>query len=328
MVRWHRKMVNRLKTGAKMLKNISRKLSTILVLSIVITTYCHPRTYLIFGAQGWIGGQLSTMLEKQGHTVIKAQARLEDREAVESEITAAKPDFVLNAAGKTGRPNVDWCEDHKQEVIRANIIGALTLADLCYKHGIHMTNFGTGCIYEYDAAHPMYSGIGFTEKDKPNFAGSYYSETKIMLDRLLQDYPNVLNLRLRMPISDDLHPRSFVTKIIGYKKVVNVPNSMTILPDLLPIALKMSERRLIGVYNFVNPGTISHNEILDLYKKYIDPAFTYHNFTVEEQSKILKAGRSNNELDASKLLKEFPEVPHIKDSIVHVFERMAKKEKP
>ncbi len=24
-----------------------------------------------------------------------------------------KPSHVLNAAGLTGRPNVDWCEDHK-----------------------------------------------------------------------------------------------------------------------------------------------------------------------------------------------------------------------
>lgn len=24
-----------------------------------------------------------------------------------------KPTHVLNAAGLTGRPNVDWCEDHK-----------------------------------------------------------------------------------------------------------------------------------------------------------------------------------------------------------------------
>ena len=306
---------------------MSCMLLTLIILPIVTTTNCHAHTYLIFGAEGWIGGKLVTILESQGHIVIKAKSRLENRESVEAEIIASKPDFVLNTAGKTGRPNVDWCEDHKQETIRANLIGALTLADLCFKHDIHMTNFGTGCIYEYDEAHPMHSGIGFKEEETPNFAGSYYSKTKIMLDTLLQDYPNVLNLRLRMPISDDLHSRSFITKIIGYKKVVNVPNSMTILTDLLPVSVKMTERKLTGVYNFVNPGTVSHNEILDLYKKHIDPDFTYKNFTLEEQSKILKAGRSNNELDASKLLKEFPEVPHIKKAIIDVFKRMSASKK-
>jgi len=309
-----------------MLKNINRMLS-IALLSIFMTVSCHAHIYLVFGAQGWIGGKLIVLLREKGHTVIEGTSRLENRESVEAEILAAKPDFVLNAAGKTGRPNVDWCEDHKQETIRSNLIGALTLADLCYKYGIHMTNFGTGCIYEYDEKHPMNSGIGFKEEDIPNFDKSYYSKTKIMLDTLLQDYPNVLNLRLRMPISDDLNPRSFITKIIGYKRVVNIPNSMTILTDLLPIAIEMTERKMTGVYNFVNPGVISHNEILDLYKQFIDGSFTYQNFSLEEQSKILKAGRSNNELDANKLLKEFPQIPHIKQSIIQVFMRMRDKNK-
>lgn len=307
-----------------MLKNIHRMLS-IALLSIFMTVSCHAHIYLVYGAQGWIGGKLIVLLREKGHIVIEGNSRLENRESVEAEIIAAKPDFVLNAAGKTGRPNVDWCEDHKQETIRSNLIGALTLADLCYKYGIHMTNFGTGCIYEYDEKHPMNSGIGYKEEDTPNFDKSYYSKTKIMLDTLLQDYPNVLNLRLRMPISDDLNPRSFITKIIGYKRVVNIPNSMTILTDLLPIAIEMTERKMTGVYNFVNPGVISHNEILDLYKQFIDSSFTYQNFSLEEQSKILKAGRSNNELDANKLLKEFPQIPHIKQSIIQVFMRMRDK---
>lgn len=290
---------------------------------LLMTHYSYAHKYLVFGANGWIGGKLMTLLREQGHQPIAALSRLQNRQDVEQEITSVNPDFVINAAGVTGRPNIDWCEDHKQETIRSNIIGALTLADVCFCHHKHMTNFGTGCIYEYDAQHPVGSGKGFTEEDIPNFAGSFYSKTKINLDTLLRAYPNVLNLRLRMPISDDLHERSFITKISHYQKVINVPNSMTILTDLLPVSIQMAERRLTGTYNFVNPGTISHNEILDLYKKYINPSFTYQNFTEEEQNKILKARRSNNELDTRKLLAQFPQVPHIKDSIIHVFERMA-----
>ena len=83
-----------------------------------------------------------------------------------------------------------------------------------------------------------------------------------------------------------------------------------------------------GVFNFTNPGVISHNEILDLYTQYIDPTFKYQNFTLEEQAKILAAGRSNNELDATKLVEACKEIgiiiPPIKESIVGVFERMQK----
>jgi 3,5-epimerase/4-reductase len=93
------------------------------------------------------------------------------------------------------------------------VIGTLNLIDVCYTLNIHITNFATGCIYEYDEAHPMGSGIGFTEDDKANFAASFYSKTKAQVELLLRDYPNVLNLRLRMPVSDELHSRNFVTKI-------------------------------------------------------------------------------------------------------------------
>lgn len=51
-----------------------------------------------------------------------------------------------------------------------------------------------------------------------------------------------------MPISDDLNPRNFITKILHYEKVVNIPNSMTVLTDLLPVSLSMSERGLTVLY--------------------------------------------------------------------------------
>merc|ERR1719451_106755 len=116
----------------------------------------------------------------------------------------------------------------------------------------------------------------FTEDSPPNFIGSWYSKTKGYVDQILKDsYPNVLNLRLRMPISDDLSPRNFITKISKYEKVVNIPNSMTVLHDLLPASLALSKRKLSGIYNFCNPGAISHNECLELYKKHVDPDYTY-----------------------------------------------------
>lgn len=102
---------------------------------------------------------------------------------------------------------------NKQATIRSNVIGTMNLIDLCYLSGIHVTNFATGCIYQYDATHAMGSGNGFKEEDTANFADSYYSKTKAVTEQLLLQYDNVLNLRLRMPVSDELHPRNFVTKI-------------------------------------------------------------------------------------------------------------------
>ena len=125
-----------------------------------------------------------------------------------------------------------------------------------------------------------------------------------------------------MPISSDLsNPRNFITKITRYNKVVNIPNSMTVLDELLPISIEMAKRNLRGIWNFTNPGVVSHNEILEMYRDYIDPSFKWENFNLEEQAKVIVAPRSNNELDASKLKQEFPSLLSIKDSIIkYVFE--------
>lgn len=208
------------------------------------------------------------------------------------------------------------------------MVGTLGLYDACEKRGIHCTSFATGCIYSYDESHPMGSGKGFTEEDPPNFAGSFYSQTKGYVDQLTGTFPKtLLVLRLRMPISDDLSPRSFVTKICKYRKVVDIPNSMSILHDLLPLALQMANAGLTGRYNFTNPGVISHGEVLALYQRHVDPSFWWEHFTLEEQAKVLKAPRSNNELDASKLKAAADSLgvslPGIKEAFEACFARMA-----
>uniref|UniRef100_A0A6U1NBW8 RmlD-like substrate binding domain-containing protein n=1 Tax=Fibrocapsa japonica TaxID=94617 RepID=A0A6U1NBW8_9STRA len=279
--------------------------------------------FLIYGKNGWIGGKLQALLTEQGKEFHLGEARLQNREHLERELDEIKPTRVLCAAGVTGRPNVDWCESHKLETIRTNVIGALNIADVCNSRNIHCTLYATGCIFEYDAEHTI-GGKGFTEEDKPNFDGSFYSATKGMVEPLLSLYDTLCILRVRMPISDDLSPRNFITKIVKYDKVVNIPNSMTVLTDLLPASIIMSEKNLTGIYNFCNPGAISHNEILDLYKKHIDPDYTYTNFTEEEQNKILEAKRSNNTLDCSKLVNDLApvEIKDIHTAMDGVFQRM------
>lgn len=99
-----------------------------------------------------------------------------------------KPTHVLNAAGCTGRPNVDWCEDNKETTIRSNVIGSLNLTDCCFLRGIHCTVFATGCIYEYDERHKI-GGNGFKEEEEANFEGSFYSATKSRVEEVGASVP-------------------------------------------------------------------------------------------------------------------------------------------
>lgn len=140
-----------------------------------------PLKFLIYGRTGWIGGLLGKLCEAQGISYEYGSGRLENRTSLEADLAAVKPSHVFNAAGVTGRPNVDWCESHKVETIRTNVVGTLTLADVCRERGLILINYATGCIFEYDANHPLGSGIGFKEEDTPNFIGSFYSKTKAMV---------------------------------------------------------------------------------------------------------------------------------------------------
>ncbi|KAF4444290.1 dTDP-glucose 46-dehydratase [Fusarium acutatum] len=284
-----------------------------------------PNRFLVWGGQGWIAGLLKDLLLRQGKEVYTTTIRMEDRANVGKALELFKPTHVLNAAGCTGRPNVDWCEDHKAQTVLSNVIGTLTVADECSRRGIHCTVFATGCIYQYDEEHPV-GGKGFKETDAPNFDGSFYSMTKAHVEPILASFENVLILRLRMPVSDDLNPRNFVTKILQYEFVVDIPNSNTILHDLLPASIILAENKDTGVYNFTNPGAISHNEVLGLFKVIVRPGLMWKNFSVEEQAKVIKAGRSNCQLDSTKLVKKMNgygfEIPEVHDAYRRCFERM------
>lgn len=295
--------------------------------------------FLVFGGRGWIGSQVVANLQQNGYTVLSSRVRMQNRDQLVQEVEDFQPTHILNFAGVTGRPNVDWCESHKEETVRANVIGCLTLCDVAFERKIHVTNLATGCIYHFDEARPMgkynkqkndWLNCGkFHESDEPNFDGSWYSRTKGYVDRILfHAYDNVLTLRLRMPISDDLSPRNFVTKITNYQKVVNIPNSMSVLYDLIPLMLSMANADMNGLYNFTNPGVISHNQVLDLYKKVVDNDFEYKNFDLKAHNKVVVAKRSNNELTTTRLenaARELGlELPHIVQAVENSFVRSLK----
>ncbi|MFA5843052.1 MAG: sugar nucleotide-binding protein [Candidatus Gracilibacteria bacterium] len=254
---------------------------------------------LIYG-KGFLGNHFLNFFNAQGETSLFGNANIGDIDAVRKDLAQETPDVVLNCAGKTGRPNVDWCEDHKQETLYSNVTGPLVLLQACLEKNIYFAHLGSGCIYDGDN-----NGKGFSEEDKPNFDGSYYSRTKTASDQALKEFP-VLQLRIRMPIDSAPGPRNFITKILQYEKVVSVANSMTVIDDLLPTAYELIKRHRTGIYNMTNPGLIDHATILDLYKEIVDPNFKYTVIPLEElySKNYATAKRSNCMLNTDKLAKE------------------------
>jgi dTDP-glucose 4,6-dehydratase len=286
---------------------------------------------LIFGANGWIGGQVTEYLISQNIEYIIGQSRVDNIDNLEKEIDDVKPTHILSLIGRThGRINdtiystIDYLEEPGKLVdnIRDNLFSPLSLAIVCMKKNIHFTYLGTGCIFESIEKDEM-----FNENSLPNFFGSSYSIVKGFTDRLMHMFDNVLNLRIRMPITSTNSPRNFITKITNYSKICSIPNSMTVLPELIPIAINMMQNHCKGTINLTNPGVISHNEILEMYKEIVDPTFTWSNFTIEEQDKILSSKRSNNYLDTTKLESLYPDIKNIKLATREVLLKYVKSEK-
>lgn len=280
--------------------------------------------FLIFGGKGWIGSMMIDLLKKENLKYNISELRLDNTEEIEKQIVEIKPTHIMCFIGRThgvyeGETigTIDYLEKPGKLVdnIRDNLFSPISLALLCEKYNIHLTYLGTGCIFSQDES-VIENSCGYTEASKPDFFGSSYSVVKGFTDRLMHQLEkDVLNIRIRMPIVNYDNPRNFITKITKYDKICSIQNSMTYLPDLLPIALDMSQNKTTGTINLTNPGTICHNEILELYKEHIDSNFTWNNFTIEEQDQVLLSKRSNNKLNTDKLKKMYPNVLNIRDSI-------------
>lgn len=256
---------------------------------------------LIFGP-GWIGHRFKDYLGAELSSV-----DITDKNAVQRELELNMPEIVINTAGKTGKPNIDWCEEHKIETIDSNITGALVLLKECTDRKIRLVHLSSGCIFS--GASPKTSG--FTEEDAPNPV-SFYSWTKMMADEALKKFPTLI-VRLRMPVDSFPSQRNLITKLAGYKNVIDVENSITIIEDFLYAVKVLIEKGKTGIYNITNPNPVRHTEILQWYKEIVDPEHSYKLISAEEliTKGLAKAGRSNCILNTEKLEKEGI---HLRDS--------------
>ena len=251
--------------------------------------------FLIYGSRGWIGSQWIQYLQMEypDIEIVEGKTRCDDIQSLETELTTVSPTHVILLIGRTHGPGystIDYLETPGKlvENVRDNLFCPVMMALFQKQLGFHLTYLGTGCIFTDD---PDTRGgyIPFTESDEPNFFGSSYSIVKGYTDRIMH-HPflekDVLNLRIRMPISASYHPRNFITKIVQYEKVCSIPNSMSVLPSLFPYMTKLVCDCERGTWNLCNPNAIQHEEILQMYKEIVDPSFEWKLFSQEEQDKL------------------------------------------
>jgi dTDP-4-dehydrorhamnose reductase len=290
----------------------------------------------LIGATGYVGGAFARELarrELEFKAVSRRDVDCTHFGALLEALKAQKPEFVINAAGFTGKPNVDACETQRGETILGNIVLPQTVAEACAASGTRLGTVSSGCIYtgakfadengvktiESDLNAPglqkplqARSALvrGFTETDPANFSFaqdncSFYSGTKAVAEQVLAQFPESYVWRLRIPFEEQDNARNYLSKIQRYPKVYQNWNSISHLGDFVSACLDTWQLGLPGgCYNIVNPGYVSTREVVELVRKFVRPDWQpeFWKDDAEFYRTIARTPRSNCLLDATKLV--------------------------
>lgn len=270
---------------------------------------------LLLGHTGYIGSWILKHFQEKGHDIQTIKVDVTDRSQVQQALAEVKNSIVINATGKTGTPNVDWCEDHRLETAKVNITGAINVCEVASKQGNYILQIGSGCIFSGGAEH------AFTEEDEPNFFGSFYSQTKAVAESALKEIPNVCVLRIRMPLQGSPHQKNLLDKLRKYDQILSLPNSVTIIEDFMPFLERVIEKKPTGVLNAVNPGAYEHRDLLELYREKIDPSKKFEYISLAEFAGMTKAARSNCVLSTALCEKMGIAMPPVSESLPKLIDR-------
>lgn len=240
--------------------------------------------YLIIGANGFIGSNIYKELLELGKRVFILSYRMNELESIEYEILSRNPKYLICAAGLTGTPNTKWCDTNRRETLMTNVIEQINILNLCNKHNIHCTLIGSGCIFNDLKSE-------YTSADIGNDFSNYYSESRILLEKLVKEFDNYLFLRINYPYSFKEYnmdnPKNLITKLCRYEKIENCDLSATNLDILIPNLVLLLDKKSTGIVNFVDLNQINTVELIKNY---------YNENNLEFDKEIVKSTRPNIKL--------------------------------
>jgi len=262
----------------------------------------------LLGGSGYVGQAYQALLTRKGipfRNLRRADVDYTNPATLLAALRADRPEFLINAAGYTGKPNVDACELHKHECLFGNAVLPGIIADACAAAGVPWGHVSSGCIYT--GARP--DGSGFTETDAPNFTFrqnncSFYSGSKALGEEVLAGKPDLYIWRLRIPFNEVDNPRNYLTKLLRYQTLLEATNSISQLEEFVAAPFACWEKHVpFGIYNVPNPGRITTHEVVDLIKKtgVSNKDFVFFKDESDFMQRAAKTPRSNCVMDSSKL---------------------------
>src|SRR5262245_48151930 len=290
---------------------------------------------VVLGGSGYIGEAFVAALRRRKQSFSAISRRELDYSRFDlllRFLKEAKPEFLINAAGYTGKPNVDACESAQAETLAGNTLLPQTIAHACLATGTPWGHVSSGCIFtggkirennswrvERDLSLTRWKDLadrdpaairGFDETDEPNFTFrrppcSFYSGTKALAEEALAGLEGCYIWRLRIPFDEFDSPRNYLTKIQRYPKVYDNVNSISHRGDFVNACLDLWQARApFGTYNVTNPGYVTARRTVALIQKTLRPARGFEFWANDEEFYRLaaKAPRSNCVLEVGKLL--------------------------
>ena len=290
---------------------------------------------LLLGASGYIGQAFARELQRRKWPFQPRSRKEVDYgrfEVLLEFLRKNKPEFLVNAAGYTGKPNVDACEAAKADTLLGNTLLPQTIAQACAAAGVPWGHVSSGCIFsgakvtlngltrpQKDLTRPDLRSRaeqspgaihGFTETDPPNFTFrdppcSFYSGTKALGEEVIAGVGQSYIWRLRIPFDEFDSARNYLSKVQRYQKVYDNVNSISHRGDFVAACLDLWERRApFGTYNVTNPGFVTTRQVVGLIQKCLKPAKKFEFWSGDEEfyKVAAKTPRSNCVLDVSRLL--------------------------
>ena len=290
---------------------------------------------LLLGASGYIGQAFRNALKERRQpfaTLARKEVDYTCFEVLLDCLRETKPQFLINAAGYTGKPNVDACETARAETLQGNTLLPQTIAHACAAAGTPWGHVSSGCIYsgakiaenggvrvEKDLTCPELRALveknpggvrGFAETDEPNFTFrrppcSFYSGTKALAEEAIAGVGESYLWRLRIPFDESDNPRNYLTKIQRYPKVYDNVNSISHRADFANACLDLWERRApFGIYNVTNPGFVTTRQVVTMIERILKPDRRFEFWASDEEfyRVAAKTPRSNCVMDLAKLL--------------------------
>jgi dTDP-4-dehydrorhamnose reductase len=290
---------------------------------------------VVLGATGYIGSAFVAELQRRGSPFVALSRGTVDYTRFDpllAWLRSERPVFLVNAAGYTGKPNVDACEQARAETLLGNALLPATIAHACSAAGVPWGHISSGCIYsggkvrdgegwrvERDLTRPELRAqwgkgselfAGFTEQDEPNFSFrrppcSFYSGSKALGEESLAGSGQSYIWRLRIPFDGFDGPRNYLSKLQRYARVYDNLNSISHRADYARACLDLWERRApFGIYNVTNPGFISAHEAVGMIQRILNPprAFEFFADDAEFYRTAAQTPRSNCLMEVSKLL--------------------------